>query len=198
MATISVQLSMSLDGFIARPDDSPGPIFDWYDAGEVEVHWPGNDMVSRVAPASARHLEEIIREAGALVVGRRVFDITDGWGGSHPAGVPVFVVTHRPADEWSERHPDAPFTFVHQGVEQAVALASEVAGAKTVGLAGPDIARQALSVGLLDEVRIDLAPVLLGRGIRFFGDGGPDPILFDDPDVVVSERVTHLRYRIRR
>jgi dihydrofolate reductase len=198
MATISAQLSMSLDGFVALPDDSVGPLFDWYDAGEVEVRWPGNDMVSRVAPASARHLEEIISGTGALVVGRRVFDHTDGWAGSHPVGTPVFVVTHRPADEWVERHSDAPFTFVPEGVERAVALAAEVAGTATVGVAGPSIAQQCLRSGLLDEVRIDLAPVLLGGGIRFFVEGPTDPILLDDPDVVVSERVTHLRYRVLR
>jgi len=143
VTTISASFSQSLDGFIAGPDDSVDHIFDWYDAGATEVHWPGNDMVSRTSPQSAAVLEEIIAGAGALVVGRRIFDVTDGWGGSHPAAVPVFVVTHAVPTDWIAAHPDAPFTFVTDGgVEKAVELASEVAGPDgTVGLAGPNIAQ---------------------------------------------------------
>ena len=198
MATISASFSQSLDGFIALPDDSVDHIFDWYDAGDTEVHWPGNPMVSRTSPQSAAHLEEIIAGAGALVVGRRVFDHTDGWGGSHPAGVPVFVVTHSVPTAWVEAHPDAPFTFVTDGLERAVEQAAAVAGPDgTVGLAGPNIAQQCLAAGLLDEVRIDLAPVLLGEGIRFFEPFETGAILLDDPEVVEGVRVAHLRYRIR-
>src|SRR6476660_8673641 len=104
VATISANLSQSLDGFIALPDDSVGHLFDWYDVGDTEVHWPGNPMVSRTTPQSASLLEEVIARAGALAVGRRLFDHTDGWGGSHPVGVPVFVVTHSVPQEWVDAH----------------------------------------------------------------------------------------------
>ena len=199
MATISASLSMSLDGFIASPGDTVEHIFDWYDAGEVAVPWPGNPMVSHVTPPSAAHLREVIEGAGAIVSGRRLFDHTDGWGGTHPAGVPVVVVTHSRPETWVEAHPDAPFTFVTDGVERAVAVAAEIAGPEgTVGVAGANVAQQCLAAGLLDEICVDLAPVLLGEGIRFFEAFDTGAVLLDDPRVVEGTRVTHLRYRIRR
>lgn len=82
---------MSLDGFVAELDDGVPHIFDWYGSGPVRFDWPGNDMVSNVMPASAAHLSDLVEQTGALVVGRRVFDYTDGWAGRHPIGVPVFV-----------------------------------------------------------------------------------------------------------
>jgi dihydrofolate reductase len=196
MGKVVVSLTMSLDGFIANRDDSVDPIFDWYDAGDVEIKWPGNDMVSRVAPPSAAYLHDVLASAGALVVGRRVFDITNGWGGSHPVGVPVFVVTHTMPSGWPRA--DAPFTFVHDGVETAIRLAQEVAGEKDIAMSGPNVAQQALNAGLLDEIRVEIAPVLLGTGIRFFDGIDKAPVLLDDPVVIESTRVTHLIYRVRR
>lgn len=190
MATVVAGLSMSLDGFIAHPDDSVRHLFDWYGNGEVEIHWPGNDMVSHVTPASATYLRDSIAKVGALVVGRRVFDYTQGWAGSHPFGAPVFVVSHSVPDGWPR--PDAPFTIVTDGVGSAVAQASEVAGDKTVGLAGPNIIQQCLNSGLLDELSIELVPVLLGEGIRFFDNLTISPIMFENPTVIEGDRVTHL------
>src|ERR1700712_5868742 len=95
MATVAAALTMSLDGFIANPDDTVDPLFDWYENGEGAAPWPGDEMVSHVTPASAAYLHETIAGAGALVVGRRIFDVTNGGNGSHPMGVPVFVVTPR-------------------------------------------------------------------------------------------------------
>src|SRR5260370_1366496 len=157
MATVVASLSMSLDGFIAHLDDGVEQLFDWYDNGEVEVQWPGNDMISHVTPASAGYLREAIAGAGALVVGRRIFEITQGWGGSHPFGVPVFVVTHSVPEGWPRA--DAPFTIVTDGVESAVAQAKGAAGDKTVGVAGPNVIQQCLNAGLLDELTIELVPV---------------------------------------
>ena len=199
MATISASFSMSLDGFIAHRDDSVGPplrlVRRGRDRGPLAREPDGLAHLHRRAPAL---LEEIIARAGALVVGRRVFDHTAGWGGSHPVGVPVFVVTHSVPQTWVDAHPDAPFTFVTEGVEAAVALAAAVAGPDgTVGLAGPNIAQQCLAAGLLDEVRIDLVPVLLGEGIRFFETFESGTVLLDDPELVPGVRVTHLRYRVR-
>ena len=194
MADVVAALTMSLDGFVAHEDDSVGHLFDWYGSGDVEVRWPGNDMVSRVAPPSADHLRNIIHEAGALVVGRRVYNYTNGWAGRHPLGVPLFLVTHHPPEAWPRA--DAPFTAVTEGVAAAIARAKIVAGAKTVALAGPAIIQQALELDLVDEIAVDLAPVLLGRGIRFFGELDQS-VLLDDPDIIPSVRVAHLRYRVR-
>ena len=196
MATVIASLTMSVDGFIALPDDSVGHLFDWYASGDVPIRWPGMDMVSNVTPASADYLRATIAGAGAIVVGRRVYDYTNGWGGNHPLGVPLFLVTHRPPESWPTA--EAPFTAVPDGVAAAVGQAKAVAGDKAVALAGPSIIQQALDLGLVDEIAIDLAPVLLGTGLRFFGELAHAPLLLDDPEVIPGARVTHLRYRVRR
>jgi dihydrofolate reductase len=195
VARVIAALTMSVDGFIAHQDDSVGHLFDWYEAGDVEVRWPGMSMVSRVAPQSAEYLRRTIGEAGALVVGRRVYDYANGWAGDHPLGVPVFLVTHNPPLAWPV--PDAPFTAVSAGVGPAIEKAKAVAGDKAVALAGPSIIQQALEEDLVDEIAIELAPVLLGDGIRFFGEIAHAPVLLDDPEVIASARVTHLRFRVR-
>jgi hypothetical protein len=117
MANVIASLTMSVDGFIALPDDSVGHLFDWYDSGEVALPWLGMGMVSHVTPASAGNLRDTIEGTGAIVVGRRVYDYTSGWGGDHPLGVPLFLVTHRPPQSWPT--PDAPFTAVPEGVAAA-------------------------------------------------------------------------------
>jgi dihydrofolate reductase len=196
VAIVIGSLTMSVDGFIALPDDSVGHLFDWYDSGDSAVRWPGMGMVSHVTPASAGYLRDTIEGTGAIVVGRRGYDYTHGWGGSHPLGVPLFLVTHRPPRSWPT--PDAPFTAVPEGVAAAIERAKAVAGGKAVALAGPSIIQQALNLDLVDELAVDLAPVLLGDGIRFFGELVRSPVLLDDPQVIQSARVTHLRFRVRR
>jgi len=196
VGNVIASLTMSVDGFIAHRDDSVGHLFDWYDSGDTDLPWPGNDMVSHVTPASAAYLRSTIEGTGALVVGRRLYDYTGGWGGSHPLGVPLFLVTHRPPTAWPT--PDAPFTAVPEGVAAAIQRARAVAGAKDVALAGPSVIGQALNLGLVDEIAVDLAPVLLGDGIRFFGELARPPALLDDPQVITGTRVTHLRFLVRR
>lgn len=196
MAAVIAALTMSVDGFVAHEDDSVGHLFDWYDSGDIEVRWPGMGLVSHVTPQSAEYLRRTIEQAGALVVGRRVYDYTSGWGGNHPLGVPLFLVTHHPPEAWPT--PDAPFTAVPEGIAAAIEQAKRAAGDKSVALAGADIAQQALELGLVDEIAIELAPVLLGKGVRFFGDLTHAPVLLDDPEVIEGERVTHLRFRVRR
>lgn len=198
MGKVIAGFSMSLDGYIAAPDDTVPYIFDWYEQGPVRFDWPGNDMVSRVTPTSAEVIRSTNEETGALVVGRRVFDITDGWGGHHPIGVPVFVVSHRGPEGWDTRHDPSLTTFVHDGVASAVAQAKAVAGDKWVAVAGPNIAQQCLNLGLLDEIRIELAPVLLGAGIPFFANLESAPVLLDDPAVILDEGITHLVYAVRK
>lgn len=202
MGTVNAGAAMSLDGFIADPSGEVGPLFDWYFNGDVEFPTVGGRWVFKTSEASAHHLREIWSSAGALVVGRGEFDKTHAWGGLHPLGVPVFVLTHRPPAEWPfpETPPtqEAPFTFVADGIESAVAQAQAVAGDKVVGVNPGSIAGQALDAGLLDEVWVELVPVLLGDGIRFFGDVAKPPVLFDDPRVIEGNTVTHLIYTIKR
>jgi dihydrofolate reductase len=126
MGKVAVGLSMSLDGFIAGPNDGPEHpmgeggerLFAWYSSGETEYRLPGTEMVVRVSPQSAELLREAHGAIGAFVTGRRTFDITNGWGGSPPLGVPTFVVTHTVPQEWV--YEGSPFTFVTEGVESAV------------------------------------------------------------------------------
>ncbi|HEX8034428.1 MAG TPA: dihydrofolate reductase family protein, partial [Ktedonobacterales bacterium] len=122
--------------------------------------------------------------------------VANGWGGNHPAGVPVFVVTHSVPDGWPRD--DAPFTFVTEGVESAVAQAKAVAGDKITSVASANIAQQCLNAGLLDEIAVDLVPVLLGKGIRFFDHLTTAPVELEGPQVIEGTRVTHLRYRVRK
>jgi dihydrofolate reductase len=110
----------------------------------------------------------------------------------------VFVVTHRVPAGWVEAHPDAPFTFVTGGVASAVAEAKAVAGDRVVSLTAGDLAGQAVAAGLVDELRVDLVPVLLGTGVRYFGDVTGAERLLENPTVVQGDRVTHLHYRVRR
>ncbi len=199
MGKVIAGFSMSLDGFVAAPNDSPEPyIFDWYDTGNVRFGWPGNEMESHVMAASAAYLRELVEQTGALVVGRRVFDLTDGWAGRHPIGVPVFVVSHRGPEGWDNRHDASLTTFVSGGVASAISQAQAVAGDKWVGVAGPNIAQQCLDSGLLDEIRVELAPVVLGEGIPLFANLTRTPVLLDNPTVVEGDRVTHLIYTVQR
>ena len=197
MNTVISTFSMSLDGFIAGPADDVGPLFDWYNAGDVEFRTESPPWRIRLTEASARHWQEVTDRAGAIVCGRRLFDHTRGWAGTPPLGVPAFVVSHRPPPpDWPPR-PDAPFTFVGSGVEEAVERAKAAAGeGRFVSVAGPNIAQQCLNAGLLDEVWIDLVPVFLGKGIRYFTDVAPG--LLENPEVIEGDRVTHLKYRVRR
>ncbi|WP_433066526.1 dihydrofolate reductase family protein [Dactylosporangium sp. CS-033363] len=179
-------MTMSLDGFIADPDDRCDELFGWYFNGPVSI------PPFSVSENSARHLRSGFEHLGALVCGRRLFDITNGWNGAHPMGVPVVVVSHRPAPGSLV---DAPFSFV-DGVAEAIAAARELAGpAKWVGVASASIARQCLELGLLDEIRVALAPVLLGRGIPWFT--GVSARL-SDPEIIPGTGVTHLYYKVLR
>ncbi len=193
---IVTQATMSLDGFIADENDRVGPWFDGYAGGPVAFTGADPDRVFHVSAASAAYLGPLWAAAGVSVIGRRLYDLTDGWGGVPPVGHAVVDLTHRPPDP--TRHPGAPFHFVTGGVEAAVARAIELAGGRTVAVNAGSLAGQALAAGLLDEVRVDLAPVVLGRGRRFFGDWAGLPWLLGDPEVVAGDRVLHLRFPIRR
>jgi dihydrofolate reductase len=127
---------------------------------------PGTEMVFKVAPQTAEFLRETRTTTGALVIGRRTFDVPHGWGGRHPLDVPVFVVTRNPAPEWVSE--GSPFTFVRDGLESAVEQAKAAAGDKDVVVIGANLVQQCLRAGLLDEIQLDMVPVVLGGGVGLF------------------------------
>ena len=198
MSKVTTGASMSLDGYIAGPDESGfDKLFQWYGNGDVTRPTTHADMTWQMTQASIDHLDSYLESVGVFVVGRRLFDITSGWGGSHPLDLPVVVVTHSVPDGWPRD--DAPFTFVTEGIERAIEVATEIAGDRVVGVNGGQIARQCLEAGLLDEIWVDLAPVLLGGGRPFFDQVAGAPYALDGPvSVIEGDRVTHLRYRVRK
>jgi dihydrofolate reductase len=198
MTKIYTGASMSLDGYISGPGESGfDRLFAWYGNGDIAVPTAKPDMTLSMTAVNAEHWREVVEQSGAIIVGRRLYDYTRGWEGTHPLGVPVVVLTHEPPADVPQG--DTPFTFVTEGIEAAVAAASELAGGKGVGVNGGTIAAQCLDAGLLDEVWIDLVPVLLGAGTPFFPGIENAPALLEGPvSVVEGEDVTHLRYRVRR
>jgi len=160
------------------------------------VHPGFGHLVFHTSAASAAYLRAAWSTIGVDVIGRHLFDLTNCWNGRPAVGEAVFVVTHQAPNDWP--YPDAPFTFVTDGLHSALAQAQAVAGDKDVSITPGNIAGQAFEAGLIDEVRIDLVPVVFGAGVRFFGDHAGSPFLLDDPQVVQGDRVTHLHYRVRR
>jgi dihydrofolate reductase len=181
-------MSMSLDGYIAAPNDNPEQglgedgmrLHDWaFDDPSVFEQIYGN----------------LIQETGAVIMGRRSYDNSiEEWGGKGPLGeVPCFVLTHRPQPEGS----DPVFTFVTDGIESALVKAREAAGDKRIGLMGADVDRQFLAAGLVDEIRIHLIDVLLGGGRRLF-DELPERTELELTSVSHTGGVAHLEYRVAR
>ena len=194
MGRVLTHMTMSLDGFIADPDDQPGELFDWYQAGEVSVASANENVQFDVDEASADLLGDLTQAGGVIVSGRRLFDIADGWNDSHPAGARIVVVTHSPPADAAERWPKT--TFV-DGVEAAIAKAQEIAGDKNITIASPNIIQQALELGLVDEVCVSLVPVLFGEGIPYFAKLDRGKVMLEDPVVVQGRRALHLRYPVR-
>src|SRR6478736_3960649 len=191
-------MSMSLDGYVADANDGVAEVFDWYFSGDVEIPMPipTPDFTFRVSPASAEHLRGLMTEVGAFLTGRRTFEVADGWGGQHAWDVPAFVVTHHVPDGWPR--PGSTVHFVTDGIESAVARAKSAAGPKSVGVHGAQTIQQILDAGLLDEIHVDLAAVLLGSGVRLFDHLANAPVVLGDPSVIAGSGVTHLRYPVRR
>ena len=195
MSQVYTGASMSLDGYIAGPNESGFEhLFKWYASGDVEVPTGDPQMTLRMTQASVDRWNSVLEMTGSLVVGRKLYDYTNGWGGRHPMDLPVVVLTHEPPAEHSDS-----FTFVTDGIEAAIAAARELAGDKVVGLNGGKIASQALDAGLLDEIWVDLVPVLLGGGTPFFEQLSSVPVELEGPLSLIEGRdVTHMRYRVRR
>jgi dihydrofolate reductase len=193
MTQVVANLAMSIDGFIADPDGGCDDLFGFYDNGDVELvlaaGWPSFHMYE----PSATLMREAVARIGCHIMGRDLYDMTNGWGG-HPGNeAPIVVVTHHAPD----RHPDGvPYFFVSD-VETAVARGREVAGDLDVVIAGGTVARQALDAGLLDVIDLSLVPVVLGAGIPWFA-GSKGPVRLSDPVVHEGRGVTHLRYEVQK
>ena len=187
MGNVVIDMSMSLDGYIAAPNDNPEQ-----GLGEdgMRLHnWAFDDP-----SVFERVFGNLVRETGAVIMGRRSYDNSiEAWGGKGPLGeVPCFVVTHRPLAS-----PDPVFTAVTDGIEPALAKAREVAADKRIGLMGANIDQQFLAAGLVDEIRIHLVDVLLGGGRRLF-DQLPQRIELEQTGLSQTGGVTHLEYRVVR
>lgn len=197
MSKVVAIMSMSLDGYVADPNDGVGEVFDWYfSSGDVEIHTGGSDpMTFKVSEPSAAHLRGLFSELGAMLTGRRTFDAAGGWNGNHGFG-PAFVLTHEIPEGWPR--PGSTVHFVTDGIESAVQQAKAAAGGKSVGVHGADTIQQLLNAGLLDELCIDVAAVLLGSGVRLFDHLAGTPAILGNPTVIQGIGVTHLRYPVRR
>lgn len=200
MGKVVANAIMSLDGYVAKQDNSIGRLFDWLQNGDVEIPTPAGDFTVHLGSSSAQHWRRWTASVGALVCGRTLFDVTGGWQGRHTMDVPVVVVTHRIPADWIEAHPGAPFTFVTDGVPAAIVRARELAGDRVVAVTGGTVARQCLELGLLDEVAVDLVPVVMGEGNRpFFGALSSDEVVLGNPTVCIAgDRVTHLVFPVLR
>lgn len=196
MGKVVAGFSMSLDGFIAGPNDDVQRVFAWMFSGDTDlkVSIGEQEMDLKLSSKDAEQYEEMTQAVGAIVSGRRMFDVAGAWGGKHPLNVPIVVLTHRVPQEWVKE--GSPFTFVTDGIESAIAKAQQIAGDKSVGVGGADVTRQCLKAGLLDEIAIDLVPVLLGGGVRLFEHLGIEPIELEIGSVIQAPGVTHLRYRV--
>jgi dihydrofolate reductase len=198
MAKVRLDITMSLDGFVTAPNDVRGRGLG--DDGERLPYWVfggpwsyGESQQDRPgATGVAREVLDELMEAGAAVVGRRMYDVTDGWGGKSPFGVPCVVVTHRLGDQPG---PDSGFEFV-DGIELAVDRARQIAGDRHVGIGGgASIAQQALQAGLVDELQIHIAPVILGAGRPLFGELGMR-LQLERTRVLESPFATHIMFRV--
>jgi dihydrofolate reductase len=194
---------VSVDGFIADDNDDVGPLHDWYFSGDTPItgssdqpyDHSGTGSSFKVSRASAEYVRSMWASIGTIVMGRTLFDLVNGWEGKPPAGDHVVVVSHRPKpDGW---HPEASYHFTDD-VTAAVATAKELAGDRIVAVNAGDVGSQIFAAGLVDEVAMDVVPVVFGSGKRYFSriDGQR---LLEDPHVVIQgDRVLHLKFKVRR
>jgi dihydrofolate reductase len=200
---VIIQMSMSLDGFVAGPDDNMdyrlgtrggSHVFDWLTTGSE--HYPEGTFL-RTEGANRAILDELFERIGAYVSGKRTYDLANGWGGRHPLnGVPVFILTHHP--DPNPPQGESKLTFVTDGVESAIAQAKAAADGKDVSLLGASPGQQALKAGLVDEILISIAPILIGGGVRMFENFGEQEIELDLVETIGGPKASHLRYRIQK
>lgn len=182
MGKVLVDLSMSLDGYIAGPQDEDGGLHNWYfapSANDTEV------------------IAELVNTLGAIVMGRRSYDMGEKHGGfeDDPYKAAYFVLTHRVPEKVAKGA--TAFTFVTDGIESALQQAKAGAGDKDVAIGGgANIVQQFLKAGLIDDIQIHLVPVLLGDGVRLFEHLGAAPIELESTRVIEATGVTHLKFRV--
>jgi dihydrofolate reductase len=192
--------AVSADGYIADDDGQIGSLFDWLSGGDVEWKWSESDeQALRSTQASKEFMQSVYTDIGAVIMGRHTFDQTNGWNGVPEAGDHVFVVTHEAPTDW-EYADTAPFTFVTDGVESAIRQARKFCGDRIVDVAAGQIGGQALRLGLIDQIVMNVVPVVFGGGRPFFGAMEPgDNVTLGDPSrVAQGNRVTHLLYDVER
>ncbi|MGV9385936.1 dihydrofolate reductase family protein [Nonomuraea sp. NPDC003707] len=203
MGTVIMHNVVSVDGFIADKNDDVGPLHDWYFNGDIPITEGGDQQHDhsgvgsgfKVSRASAEYVRSMWETIGTIVMGRHLFDLVNGWEGRPPAGDHVVVVSHRPKPEgW---HPEASYHFV-DGVTAAIDKAQELAGERTVAVNAGDVGSQILAAGLVDEVAMDVVPVVFGSGKRYFGSIDGQHLLEDPHVVIQGEGVLHLRFKVRR
>lgn|SRR5271157_305897 len=169
MGIVNVELSTSLDGFIAGPNDGVDNslggggerLFKWYSSGDTAYEVPSGDRTFKLSPESAKRFRDAAQSMGVIVYGRRTFDIAQAWGGRHPTDLPMVIVTHDVPTQWVKS--GSPFTFVTDGVERAIEQARKIAGDKIIAIGSASITQQCIKLGLLDEIHINLIPVLQRR-----------------------------------
>ena len=196
MTKVAAGITISLDGYIAGPDDGPGRGLG--EGGERLHYWVfGGPWSYEAEPsgeatgADKEFLDGGIARVGAIVGGRNTYEAAEAWGGQNPFPAPFFIVTHRP----EEAPADAGFTFV-DGVDEAIAQAREAAGGKDVFvMGGADVIRQALRAGHVEELSISIAPVVLGGGKRLF-DGFEETLNLEHESLLQSPFATHITYRV--
>jgi dihydrofolate reductase len=198
MATV-IDISMSLDGFVAGPNDGLGnglgdggqPIHNWVMGGD----WDYGHESFAASGVDSDMLNGMLRSAGAAIVGRRMFDVVDGWGDDPPWKIPVFVLTHRAAPPG--KRGDTTFTYVDDGVLSAHDQAVAAAGTKDVIVSGgATVAQQFLAAGLVDELQLHIAPILPGDGVPLFARLGRYPLTLTPLHMRESAWATHVRYRV--
>ncbi|MER7278744.1 dihydrofolate reductase family protein [Dactylosporangium sp. NPDC000244] len=202
MGTVIMHNVVSLDGFIADEQDGVGPLHDWYFNGEVPLLDPdkesfdhsGSGSAMKISRASAPYVRAMWSKIGTIIMGRTLFDLVNGWEGKPPAGDHVVVVSHRPKPEgW---HPEASYHFT-DNVHDAIAKAQELAGDRTIAVNAGNVGSQIFAAGLVDEVAMDVVPVVFGSGKPFFA-GVEGRHLLEDPHVLIQgEGVLHLCFKVR-
>jgi dihydrofolate reductase len=204
MGKVVADITMSLDGFVTGPDDRPGRglgergecLHNWV----MGRPWRYEDEGRRFAPLDTdrKVLEEAMGSVGAAIIGRRMFDVTDGWGGDPPGGknARYFVLTHSVPEKWVNA--DSPFTFVTDGIGSALTQASAAAGHKDVVIGGgANVIQQYLAARLVKGLRLHIAPVLLGTGKRLFDHLGDQTIELERIGIVESPYATHISFTVR-
>jgi dihydrofolate reductase len=175
-------MSVSLDGFVSDREHGWDRVLAWY----------GKPQPPR---RSAVDAERDFSGLGVIVAGRRTFEVANGWGGQHPTGAAVIVVTHSISADWQRS--GSTVMFNTEGIESAIEQAREIADGKDIALASPKIIQQCLDRGLVDRIQVSVVPLLLSSGIRLFENLASAPIELDGPTVSEGNGVTHLAYQVR-